>query len=99
MGGASSALPVNEVMLPSGVRVGIRAASASKLTTRNQVEDNEAPHPRAHTSPGAGHEANTRASPALAPVAEPRTIKEKMMTRALGRQDPAITVTLYCETF
>ena len=43
MGGASRALPVNDVMLPSGVSPGMRAASASKLTTWNQVDERAAP--------------------------------------------------------
>ena len=98
MGGASSA-PVNDVMFAVRGEGGDPGRFRFKLTTRNQVEDNEAPPPRAQISPGAGHVANTRAWPALTRVAEPRTIKEKRKMRALGRQVPAITVTLYCETF
>ncbi|PYP99499.1 MAG: hypothetical protein DMF82_24720 [Acidobacteria bacterium] len=43
IGGARSALPVNDVMLPSGVSPGMRAASASRFTTWNQVDDSVAP--------------------------------------------------------
>ena len=43
MGGANSALPVKEVMLPSRVWAGMRAASASRFTTWNQADDRVAP--------------------------------------------------------
>src|SRR6185369_15340179 len=72
-GGATSALPMNDVMLASAESPGRRAPSPSKFRMRNQVDEIAAPHPWFQVSVGDGRAANTMTSPAAAGALGTRT--------------------------